>query len=228
MTQKLLKKKRLFFLCDLLFALELWILPVADADCTISDLPIGKVEDTLSPRFPPFDSSNSGTCLAVFPNDSHWCFRILSPLPHMVSSNSSLTPLSLIPTHHYPYLPLLVHGEWGSRVFRETISEASQVPVASAATSAARVVKGGRSSVSLSCLSAFLLVCCLTSCWCVLAHPSSLSLYSCLRCSYPGSREGGFTDTHTLCMGEESGWVRGLEDISSILFPLSSTCGDLA
>lgn len=34
------------------------------------------------------------------------------------------------------------------------------------------------------------------------------------------------TDTYTLCMGEESWWVRGIEDISatSVLFPCSSSC----
>ena len=36
-----------------------------------------------------------------------------------------------------PYLPLLVHDEQGCLVFRESKSEASQVPSASAATSAA-------------------------------------------------------------------------------------------
>ncbi len=80
-------------------------------------------------------------------------------------------------------------------------------------------------SFQLLCLSIGLLAYLLVVC----TSPPLLSLYPCLRCSCPGSRERGFTDTRTICMGEESWWwVRGQEDISttSILFPLSSTCDD--
>lgn len=94
------------------FALELWNLPVIEADSTISDLIIGEVEDSdWSPGFTPSDFSKSGTSLVLFPKDTRWCFHVLYLLPHIVSSNSSLTPRSIIPTHPYPYLSLWYVGE---------------------------------------------------------------------------------------------------------------------
>lgn len=142
-----------------------------------------------------------------------------NPLPHTVSFNSSLT---IIHTHPSPGFRLGVL--W---VKKSCIWSPIQRPPrfkASAAPPVAWALKRGGASISISCSSAFLLVSYPTSWW---YRPSPSSIYSFLRCSYPGSREGGFTDT--LSMGEESWWVRGQEAISSTsILWLSSICGDLS
>lgn len=65
-----------------------------------------------------------------------------------------------------------------------------------------------------------------------LAHPSSLSIpvSDAVIQSDAVIREGGFTETHTLCVSGESWWVRGPVDNSpaSIFFPLLSEGDDFS
>lgn len=189
-----------------LFALELWSLPVTEADCTISHLPKGEVDqdkDTdYSPSFTPSDFSRNGTFLALF-------FLFLFSKAHSLMLPCPVSPPTAPPSPRFCYNPppnTTPSGAWWEEVmyFGESKSEASQVPGASAASSAAWVFKrGGEGTLSVSfwlpCHSIGLLV---YLWWRVLAHPSSL-FYPCLRCSYPGSGEGGFaTHTHTRSLHE--------------------------
>lgn len=206
-----------FSICACVFALWPWIRAVTNQTIPFVDSMIGEADvsgDTS--RFLPLDFSRSGTSLALFPKDIQW--RILYPLPYLVT-NSSPSPLRLS--------PLLVYYE------REVVclecGPNQRLPIESAATSAAWVVKGG---VELSpCLSA--------SFW-LLYWSSSLPLGGVYRATPPlflcwaqmqlYTKQGGRLANDTLFA-----WVKrggGLKDwgfqncLSS--FPIFVYCGHLS
>lgn len=182
----------------------------------------------LESSFSPFDSSKSGTSLAVFPKDSHGC---LYPLPQMISSSSSLTLLSIIPTHPYPFPRLLVHDEWGNHVFGVYVRDfpGSQC-ICSYLYSPSGKGRGGALSLPLC-----LFLASLPFHWSPIvplggvywpAPPLSLFLS---QMQLPWQQGGEALQTLTLSAWEER--AGGLEDqdisSTSILFPLSSSRGDL-
>lgn len=161
----------------------------------------------------------NGSSLAHFISKGH---RLMLPCPISPPTYHcllpSFTPLS--PNPHLPIpppLPLLVPDEWNTCVWGVLMRSFPCSHSTAAASSAARLLKGGE-ELTAPCRS----VSCHWSPIAYLLHqttpPLSLSLSP---MQLTRQRRGRLTDTHTLCMGGESRWVRGLENNggTSILFP---------
>lgn len=136
---------------ECVFALELWNLPVTEAEHTTARFLIGRTNP------PPPDSRLRGTSLVLSfffslrLKDTHWCFCVLYPFPHIISSSPPSLPE--IPTHPSPpCFPFWYPNNGGRLIFGTPKWEASHVPIAFATTSVASVVKG-REELSTSCLS---------------------------------------------------------------------------
>lgn len=121
---------------------------------------------------------HSGTSLPIFPKDTCWCFHVLCLLPHIVSSDSSLS--------HFPVIshtaPTLAWAEIrGKPVYFDSKSEASLISIAWGVELSFAFLSPP--SFSIGC-SAYLLVMC--------ARPALFFFRPCLRRSCLGSREGAF------------------------------------
>lgn len=184
-----------------LFALGLWKLPVTEAEHTITHFIGGEVEEV--------DSTPGRTHLWF---QVRWYLpsiylRILYPLLNVVSFSSLHPSLSSLQTHFLPF-PLLVPDEWGCFIFGESKQEGSHSICCYLCSPNAKGRGGALFSLPLSPAS-------LSFHWSSslplgLAHPSSLSIpvSDAVIQSDAVIREGGFTETHTLCI---SGRAGGLE-----------------
>lgn len=121
------------------------------------------------------------------------------------------------PPTHTPRLPLLVPDEWRTCVWGVLMRSFPCSHSTAVASSAARLLKGGE-ELTAPCRS----VSCHWSPIAYLLHqptpPLSLLLSP---MQLTRQQRGRLTDSHTLCMGGESRWVRGPENngATSILFP---------
>lgn len=177
---------------ECVFALELWNLPVTEAERTIADFLAGEVEDAdWSPSWSPPGSRKSGTSLALFPKDTRWCFCALYPLPHAVSSCPSLTSLSVIPTHRYPSPPLS-RTRWVGKLCIRRVQIRGFPGSHSICCYLCSPSSKGRGGALLSlplCLSIGLLAYLLVAC----TSPPLFYLYPCLR----SRQQGGWLYRHS-------------------------------